>query len=265
MTVPPGGLAQVTVAANTYVYNDPHDVLGIIETVVFDVYRTRLIRSGSTVIDLGAGIGDFAVMASRAVGPAGTVVAIEPRPEDFEYLLRNLKLNRCRNVVPINAAVSDVEKDVTLSFKGRTTSCKARRLRDLLRGVGVDAQSIRYAKIDIEGAEIPVVPDNLDILSRCDRVAIELHYGAGQILDPLMQGAGFTFRRVSRRDYLVATLAFSLRHPLQARKIYHAAQKAQNFQGVLKFVRGLDIVNSSNLILGAYIRDGRGVRPATPR
>jgi hypothetical protein len=161
--------------------------------------------------------------------------------------------------------VSAVEKDVTLSFKGRTTSSHARRLRDLLRGVGVDPQSIRHAKIDIEGAEISVVPDNLDILSRCDRIAIELHNGAGQILDPLMQGAGFTFRRLLRRDYLRAALAFSLQHPLQARKIYHAAQEAQSFQGVLKFVRGLDIVNSSNLIVGAYIRDGRGVRPANPR
>ena len=66
---------------------------------------TKIIRDnlaeGQTFVDCGAHIGYFSLLASRIVGPSGLVVAFEPWPINFQYLVANLGLNSVRNVVPI--------------------------------------------------------------------------------------------------------------------------------------------------------------------
>jgi FkbM family methyltransferase len=242
----------VTINRFTYEYTDSHDILGIIETSILDIYKSRNIRAGVTVVDIGAGIGDFAVMASHRVGVAGRVVAIEPDDQDYEFLLRNLESNRCRNVIPVHAGVSDKEEELVFRFKGRTTHCRARRLQNLLREVGVDSQSVKFVKIDIEGGERAVIPDNLPLLTHCDRVVAELHNGADLVLNPLMDRAGLKFRRIANRDCLTATLSFILRHPFQSVRVYRAARRAEGFHGAWKLVKGLDISVSSELVVGEY-------------
>ena len=67
----------------------------------------RLVRPGDTFIDIGANEGYFTVVASRLVGPAGRVLAVEPQVRLQPVLERNLNVNHCSNVVVIQAAVSD--------------------------------------------------------------------------------------------------------------------------------------------------------------
>jgi predicted RNA methylase len=52
------------------------------------IYHTGMIKPDDTVVDLGAGIGDFAIKAMRR---AKNVIAVEPNQQDFELLLRNLR------------------------------------------------------------------------------------------------------------------------------------------------------------------------------
>ena len=59
------------------------------------------------MVDIGAGIGEFALLASRRAGSKGKVIAIEPSPEDYATLLLNIRKNGCNNVIPLNVAVSD--------------------------------------------------------------------------------------------------------------------------------------------------------------
>ena len=77
----------------------------------------RNIKKGDTVIDIGAGIGEFSVLASKLVGEHGKVISIEPSPEDFETLLVNLKTNKCHNVIPLNLAISDKPEKLNLEFR----------------------------------------------------------------------------------------------------------------------------------------------------
>src|SRR5690606_7188126 len=50
------------------------------------------VTDGSVVIDIGAGIGDFVLLAARTA--KGTrVYAYEPMPDNFEMLLENIRAN----------------------------------------------------------------------------------------------------------------------------------------------------------------------------
>jgi FkbM family methyltransferase len=66
-----------------------------------------VLRAGDTVVDCGANVGYFTVLASRCVGPAGLVVALEPEAENLRLLRSNLWANRCDNVWVLPAAAAD--------------------------------------------------------------------------------------------------------------------------------------------------------------
>ena len=76
---------------------------GLVENYFLDIYHTGMIKPDDTVVDLGAGIGDFAIKAMRR---AKNVIAVEPNQQDFEMLLRNLRANGCHNVVPLDMGVA---------------------------------------------------------------------------------------------------------------------------------------------------------------
>ncbi len=67
----------------------------------------RLVKPGMTVYDVGTYIGFFTLLLSRAVGDTGRVIALEPNPETYRRLLRNLRLNRRGNVQPLMLAAAD--------------------------------------------------------------------------------------------------------------------------------------------------------------
>src|SRR5207247_8220904 len=53
---------------------------------------------GMTVIDAGAHIGQYALLASTRVGSRGQVHCFEPHPGLYRVLRRNLRRARCTNV-----------------------------------------------------------------------------------------------------------------------------------------------------------------------
>lgn len=65
------------------------------------------LSAGDTFIDAGAGQGLFTLLASRRVGDAGRVVAIEPDNPRRYRLLDNLALNAAPNVAVVPAIAAD--------------------------------------------------------------------------------------------------------------------------------------------------------------
>ena len=59
------------------------------------------LRPGMIAADLGAGTGYFESHLSRAVGPAGVVLAIDPEPKMVEYLARRARKDGLSNVIPV--------------------------------------------------------------------------------------------------------------------------------------------------------------------
>ena len=66
-----------------------------------------LIEPGMTVLNIGAAVGYYTLIAARQTGPEGKVYAFEPFPETFNLLKKNIERSGYKNIVIINKAVTD--------------------------------------------------------------------------------------------------------------------------------------------------------------
>lgn len=72
-----------------------------------EVIAAMTIRPGMMVADLGAGTGYFTAYLSRAVGPEGTVLAIDPEPDMVKYLGQRAHKDGLGNVLPVLGLFED--------------------------------------------------------------------------------------------------------------------------------------------------------------
>ncbi len=235
-------------------YNDPHDIAAIIESYVLNVYRIQKIKRGSIAIDIGAGIGEFAVLASDKVGKEGKVIAIEPSPDDFKTLQDNIRLNGCNNVIPINSAVSDKKERLLLKFKEKEFEAKAETLSEILSNLDIAVNSVNYMKMDIEGGERSVIPSSVDIIRRIDYLAIEIHDGFSSELIPYMSNLGFRFDRIERKKYLLNAIRQAIIHPVGIYKMWEEFTSTGENPGFGKISSGIDISKSKELVVGLFYK-----------
>jgi len=140
------------------------------------------IRRGSVVADLGAGTGYLSRRLAAAVGPDGTVLAVETEPTLVAHLRERAEHEKTPNVVPVLASPSDprlppggvdliLVVDTYHHINDRRTYVAA--LRRFLRPDG------RVAVVDWQKRELPVGPPMDHKLAR------------EQVVDE-MQASGFT-------------------------------------------------------------------------
>ena len=90
---------------------DPHDSLRLSIDPDYEPSSSRLfeqtIKTGDTVLDLGANIGYYTLIAAHKVGDRGRVIAFEPDPDNIALLRHNVLLNGFENVDVECAAATD--------------------------------------------------------------------------------------------------------------------------------------------------------------
>jgi len=154
-------------------------LFGVWEPDLAAFLRSRL-RPGDVFVDVGANVGTMVLLASRAVGASGGVVAIEASPAVAADLRRTLDDNALTNVNLVTAAVSDAPGELTLfpgprhnigltatvQHRGLQPAGKVRAapLRDLVPA-GELARA-RLVKIDVEGGEVAVLAGLVPDLAR---------------------------------------------------------------------------------------------------
>lgn len=74
----------------------------------------RILDPGMVVVDVGANIGDYTLLAARAVGASGLVYSFEPEPHNFSLLAQNVKANGYANVRCYNKALAGEPGRLTL-------------------------------------------------------------------------------------------------------------------------------------------------------
>jgi FkbM family methyltransferase len=95
------------------IFLDQEDIAvsGTLALTGFESYETDLfiqaLKPGMTVLDIGAHIGYYSLLAARAVGPAGHVYSFEPEPRNNALLRKNIAANGLKNVNIIDVAASD--------------------------------------------------------------------------------------------------------------------------------------------------------------
>ncbi len=60
----------------------------------------KLVKEGMTVVDIGAHIGYFSLLAASLVREKGSVFAFEPEPRNYALLVRNIELNGFKKCNP---------------------------------------------------------------------------------------------------------------------------------------------------------------------
>jgi FkbM family methyltransferase len=79
---------------------------GVHEPMSTQVFK-RLIEYGNCVVDVGANIGYFTLLAARLTGEQGRVFAFEPSKDNMTELLNNITLNNFQNIRASLTALSD--------------------------------------------------------------------------------------------------------------------------------------------------------------
>jgi FkbM family methyltransferase len=87
---------------------------GVREPGVLKFVEER-IKEGSTVLDVGAHLGEWSLLFSELVGQSGSVFAFEPDPVARASLVKNLRLNRISNVTVEADSISDRTGNVMLA------------------------------------------------------------------------------------------------------------------------------------------------------
>ena len=174
--------------------------------------------SEGTFVDVGANVGFIAVRAARSLGEEGRVVAIEPHPVRFEYLLRNVRGNELDNVTCVRCAVGAHSGDVTLydvdptlgprHLDASTQPGRGLRFATILRSLDdvIDehavAADISLIKIDVEGYELEVLRGMSRVLAHRPRLVIEA-MDAGRLADvQALLPIGYMMRRIDPHSYL---------------------------------------------------------------
>lgn len=152
----------------------------------YEQYGTPL-EDNWTIVDIGAGLGDFTVFAARR-GAKNRIVACEPFPDSFALLEGNLARNGITNVRPLPIAVGARSGDLTLATTGTavqhstaaadmdaaTLTVPALSLDDLFAREGIT--QCDFLKMDCEGGEYDILfHAGDDTLARVRHLCLEYH------------------------------------------------------------------------------------------
>lgn len=143
----------------------------------------RTLKPGMTVLDIGAHVGQYSLIAASHVGTTGRVHSFEPNPASFARLSANVALNSFQNVTTHALAVSDCPGEATLYVpqhdnlgEASLQPCMPGMVEQRIRCVTLDewAQTadlgdearIDLIKIDVQGLEGKVLRGGRETLRR---------------------------------------------------------------------------------------------------
>jgi FkbM family methyltransferase len=258
---PPGSL--VTTVREHQLHLDPGD-LGLARCLLvydgnWEPLETELflwiVKKNMVVLDIGANVGYYTLLAARAVGASGKVYAFEPAPNNYALLCQNIRDNGYTNVVTIPKAVADRSGKVRLYLDpknlgshnlsgGATTfasvEVEAAALDEYFHGY---EDPIDVIKVDAEGAEALILQGMRDLLRRNAKLALftEFHPRAMESLGSSPEAyiaqltqLGFNMFMLDEKDQILRSL-----HPMDVGRLVCVIKDGQGRDHVdLLCVRG---------------------------
>ncbi len=167
-----------------------------------------MLKKGMTVVDLGANLGIFTLLAAL-VGKR--VVAVEAIQEFIDTMRENLKRNECLNKVTIVRGMVGynsglfTNKKILHDTSGDIVPPNL-SLNNIFKENGLSV--VDFMKIDIEGSEFDLFSHDIGWLSNVARIAMEVHpqYGNISQLVSNIEKAGFKAWLVSLNRKVVSEI-----------------------------------------------------------
>jgi FkbM family methyltransferase len=178
----------------------------------------KLVEPASVAFDVGANIGIYTKVLSELVGRDGKVISVEPVPQTFALLARNVRSLRLANVTCVNVAISDVNGEATMELPenatGGTNYYRARVIDAAGAGIvagkhRVDVSTatldtlaqgygkVGFVKCDVEGYELACLTGAGTVLSHCPAWQLEVSHNP----DDRRSSSWETFRLLEAHSY----------------------------------------------------------------
>jgi FkbM family methyltransferase len=201
-------------------------------------------RENWVVFDIGAYVGIYTLWAAKRVGLDGFVVAFEPNPLVFRWLVSNIALNNVRNVKTLPFALGDRAGKMLLYVAGENIEASSLIANHLThnpsgrytivstftvpmttldyvierpnRIVGKAISHIDLVKIDVEGYEMHVLKGGEKALRKglIERFVIEVHKDqvSTKNLIEYLKDFGYSIDRVIEFDHVKDIVYLKLTH-----------------------------------------------------
>jgi FkbM family methyltransferase len=171
-------------------------------------FLQHFLKTGDTVIDVGANIGYMTLFCSWCVGSSGKVYSFEPEQRNYEILQEHLHLNNVSNVTPLQYAATHKATELRLYLAlgndgAHSTFYNPDTLTqefETIQGVPLDSlldtfhlQSLQVVKIDVEGAEYEVIQGMAKLLTHFRPVLIV------ELNNEAQRGRGLSASEIKKR------------------------------------------------------------------
>jgi FkbM family methyltransferase len=168
----------------------------------------KMLKSGMKIVEVGANIGYYTLIEAKLIGKDGFIYAFEPSPRNFEFLKRNIILNKYKNIEIYQKAIGS-ENGTSKFFVANRSNLSSLIKREDWAGLyndnnGIDVEVIKLdeflkdkkvdlIRMDIEGYELEVLKGlryTLNSYNAPQYFFIEVHsellykqgYSAGEII-----------------------------------------------------------------------------------
>ncbi len=162
----------------------------------------KMLKPGMNVLECGANLGYYALMEASIVGNKGKIYAIEPIPENFKILKKNIKLNNYGNIIKAyNLAMSDkegnseiavtknsnfatmlLEKNIMSKWMSKKLKQQTKKIIKIktmrMDNFLENKRDVDLIRMDIEGYEIKVIKGLINTIKKSRKpikLFIELH------------------------------------------------------------------------------------------
>ena len=171
-------------------------------------------NESSVLLDIGANVGLYSILAAKLGGEKSYVYAVEPNAFNFARLLENIGLNQVQDrIKPLNVALSS-EKSVqdffyNSSIEGASGSQVGQPVTeygvkfdvvltekkecftvDSLVDIGMFEKQVTHVKIDVDGHELQILKGMRDFLtSKCapKYIQVEINPGLSKDIGEILQ------------------------------------------------------------------------------
>jgi FkbM family methyltransferase len=190
---------------------------------------SEIAAHGVNVVDIGANIGYYTLLAASIIGEPSRIYSFEPQPRVARNLRRNVALNGLDNVTVFEMALSDREGQAefflpeegldahgSLADNGRfrvkeRASVTTRPLDKVLDELG--NPKIGLIKMDAEGAELNIFRGASKLLTSADRPCVIFEacedntrafgYSVYELLS-FIHNLGYDLRQLDQEDWLAS-------------------------------------------------------------